>query len=303
LFWDAVDIISFLGTAIAFWYMGMIPDLATLRDKAIERIQPDRRGLLRAQLYGIVALGWRGSALHWLRWTQAYRILALLGVILVVSLQTGAAVMFAGSVEPGWHDSLLPVAFLLGAVYSGVAFIAAMAVLLRGIFSLEALITRRHVEVLSILLLVVGLLNLYCYAAEIFSTQLGGDSFEIAVAHRRMVGPHAWAFWTIALASLVPVQLFWVPALRRSPILLFVVGLLIAIGMFADHFMVIVVTLQHDFLPSSSHPYAADIWGVATFLGSVGLFIALMLMALRYLPLVSIVETKRLAQLAQWRRR
>ena len=303
LFWDAVDIISFLGTAIAFWYIGMLPDLATLRDKAIERIQPNRKGLLRAQLYGIVALGWRGSALHWLRWTQAYRIVALLGVILVVSLQTGAAVMFAGSIEPGWHDTLLPIAFLAGAIYSGVAFIAAMTVVLRSIFDLGDLITRRHIEVLAAMLLVLGLLNLYCYAAEIFATQLGGDTFELAVSTRRLVGPHAWAFWTIAVASLVPVQLYWVPALRRSPTLLFVIGFLVAIGVFADHFMVIVVTLQHDFLPSASHAYEADIWGMATFVGSIGLFIALMLMALRYLPLISIVETKRLAQQAQWRSR
>ncbi len=303
LYWDAVDIISFLGTAIAFWYIGMIPDLATLRDKAIERIRPateTRRttGLLRAQLYGILALGWRGSALHWLRWTQAYRIVALLGVILVVSLQTGAAVMFAGSVEPGWHDSLLPLHFVLGAVFEGVAFIAAMAVLVRGIFSLHALITPRHLDVLAKCLLVLGLINLYCYAAEMFATELGGDTFETAVSHRRMFGPYAWAFWTILFASLIPVQLFWIPAMRRSTRALFVVGVLVAIGMFGDHFMVIVVTLEHDFLPSSSHPYTMDIWGMATFVGSIGLFVALMLLALRYLPLLSIVETKRLAQAA-----
>lgn len=304
LYWDAVDIISFLGTAIIFWYIGMIPDLATLRDKAIERIRTsDGKGLLRAQLYGIIALGWRGSALHWLRWTQAYRITALLGVILVVSLQTGAAVMFAGSVEPGWHDTLLPIAFLLGAIFEGVAFIAAMAVLLRAIFDLGTLITVRHLDVLARMLLILGLLNLYCYATEIFGTLLGGDGFETAVLHRRLFGPHAWAFWTIAFASLVPVQLFWLPALRRSSVAIFLIGLLVAIGMFADHFMVIVVTLQHDFLPSSSHPYRSDLWGIATFTGSVGLFIALMLIALRYLPLISIVETKRLAQQAQWRRR
>ena len=282
----------------------MIPDLATLRDKAVERIDPSSgRGRLRAQLYGIIALGWRGSALHWLRWTQAYRLIALLGVILVVSLQTGASVMFAGSVEPGWHDTLLPVAFLLGAIFEGVAFMAAMAVLLRAIFALDALITDRHIDLLARMLLVLGLLNLYGYAAEIFGTVLGGDRFDVAVLHRRMGGEHAWAFWTIAFASLVPVQLFWIAAVRRSPVALFVIGLLVAIGMFADHFMVIVVTLQHDFLPSSAHPYAMDVWGVATFAGSVGLFVSLMLIALRYLPLVSIVETKRLAQAAQWRRR
>ncbi len=297
LFWDAIDILSFLTVAIAFWYVGLLPDLASLRDKAIERMEMQRgRGLLRAQLYGIVALGWRGSTLHWHRWTQAYRILALLGIVLVVSLQTGAAVMFAGSVEPGWHDTLLPVAFLLGAIFAGVAFIAAASVMLRSIFALEALITPRHLDILGKLLLILGLLNLYCYGVEMAGTLLGGDSFETAVLHRRLVGPHAWAFWTIAFAALAPVQIFWFAGFRRSPAALFVVGLLIAIGSFADHFMVIVVTLQHDFLPSASHPYTADIWGIATFVGSIGLFIALMLLALRYLPLVSILETRRLAQ-------
>ena len=244
-----------------------------------------------------------GSDQHWLRWTQAYRIVAMLGIVLVVSLQTGAAVMFAGSVEPGWHDTLLPLAFLLGALFEGAAFIAAMAVLMRAIFDLGALITPRHLDVLAKLLLVLGLLNLYCYATEIAATVLGGDSFEIGVLHRRLDGAHAWAFWTIVVASLLPVHLFWVPALRRSAPTLFVVGLLVAIGMFGDHFMVIVVTLQHDFLPSSVHPYHSDVWGLATFAGSVGLFAALILLALRYLPMLSIVETRRLAQQAAWRRR
>ena len=306
LFWDAVDIISFLGVAIVFWYVGMIPDLATLRDRAVERIGSvkGRAGAerLRAQLYGLIALGWRGSAMHWLRWTQAYRIVALLGVVLVVSLQTGAAVMFAGSVEPGWHDTLLPVAFLLGAIFEGVAFIAAMTVLLRAVFGLHELITPRHVDTLAKMLLVLSLLNLYCYAAEFFGTALGGDPFDLAVLHRRLFGNQAWAFWLILFASLVPPQLFWLPSLRRSGIALFLVGLLVAMGMFGDHFMVIVVTLQHDFLPSSAHAYEADVWGIATFVGSIGLFVALMLLAFRYLPLLSIVGTRRLAQRAGWKR-
>ena len=299
LFWDAVDILSFLVVATSFWYIGMIPDFATLRDKAVERIRrPDNRGLLRAQLYGIVALGWRGSALHWHRWAQAYRITALLGVILIASLQTGAAVMFAGTVEPGWHDTLLPVAFLASAALSGVAFIGAMCVVLRGVFALDALVTARHLDVLAKLLLVLGLFNLYCYATEMLSTLFGGDAFEVAALHRRVSGPHAWAFWTIVVAALLPVHLFWFARFRRSPTALFNVGVLVAIGMFADHFMVIVVTLEHDFLPSSAHAYAANVWGLATFAGSIGLFLALMLLALRYLPVVSIVETKRLARAA-----
>ncbi len=306
LYWDAVDIVSFLGTALAFWYIGMIPDLATLRDKAIGGIHrspdtPGVRGLLRAQIYGVAALGWRGSALQWMRWRQAYRLVALLGVMLVCSLQTGAAVMFAGSLEPGWHDTLLPVAFLLGAAFQGIAFIAAMTVLLRAIFDLGALITTRHIEVMARLLLVLGLLNAYCNAAEMFTTALGGDAYEAGNLHRRVAGPHAWAFWTLVVAALLPVQLFWWGRARRSGRAVFAVGLLVAAGMFADHFMVIVVTLQHDFLPSADQGYAVDIWGVATFVGSIGLFLVLMLLALRYLPLLSIVETKRLAQRAQGR--
>ena len=302
LFWDAVDIISFLGTALVFWFIGMVPDLATLRDRAVERIKPDGEGTLRAQLYGIAALGWRGSAMHWLRWMQAYRIVAMFGVVLVVALQTGAAVMFAGTVEPGWHDTMLPLHFVLAAMFEGVAFAAVVTVILRVVFDLEAYITLRHLDVMALMLLGLGLANLYCYGTEMFATVLRGDSYDTAVLLRRMLGPHAWAFWTIIGASLIPVQLFWLPALRRSQTALVLIGILVAVGTFGDHFMVIVVTLQHDFLPSSSHPYTADLWGVATFVGSIGLFLALILMAFRYLPLLSIVGTKGLAQRAVRRR-
>lgn len=302
LFWDAVDIISFLGVSAVFWYIGLVPDLATLRDRAVQRIGPNRQGLLRAQLYGIAALGWRGSATHWLRWGQGYRIVGLLGTILVVSVQTGAAVMFAGSVEPGWHDTMLPVSFVLAAIYQGVAFAAIMIVVLRAVFDLRALITARHLQVFALMLLVLSWLNLYCYAAETFTTLLGGDKFELANLHRRFVGPHAWAFWSIILASIVPVQLFWLASLRRSAFVLFTVAVLVAVGTFGDHFMVIVVTLQDDFLPSSSHAYTADLWGMATFVGSIGLFLALILLAFRYLPLLSVVGLRSLAERANWSR-
>ena len=285
-----------------FWFIGMVPDLATLRDRAVERIKPDGEGTLRAQLYGIAALGWRGSAMHWLRWMQAYRIVAMFGVVLVVALQTGAAVMFAGTVEPGWHDTMLPLHFVLAAMFEGVAFAAVVTVILRVVFDLEAYITLRHLDVMALMLLGLGLANLYCYGTEMFATVLRGDSYDTAVLLRRMLGPHAWAFWTIIGASLIPVQLFWLPALRRSQTALVLIGILVAVGTFGDHFMVIVVTLQHDFLPSSSHPYTADLWGVATFVGSIGLFLALILMAFRYLPLLSIVGTKGLAQRAVGRR-
>ncbi len=293
LYWDAVDIISYLMVALTFWTIGLLPDLATLRDRAIERWRETGHGRRRAYVYGIFALGWRGSARHWDRWLQAYRIVAVAGVLLVFSLQTGAAVMFAGAVEPGWHDPLLPFAFVAGAVYSGVAFVAAAAVAIRWIFALDSMITDDHLRILARLLLVLGLVNLYCYADEVFTTLLGNDSFETAVLTRRLVGPHAWAFWDVILLALLPVHVFWFRAARQSGLMLLLVGVAVNAGIFGDHFMVIVTTLQHDFLPSSAHPFTSDLWGVATFAGSVGLFFTLALLALRYLPVVSIVELRR----------
>ncbi len=293
LFWDAVDIISFLGVSITVWFIGILPDLATLRDRALEDLRAGNgRTPLRVQVYGIAVLGWRGSVAQWHRWLQAYRTTALFAVILVVSLQTGAAVMFAGSVEPGWHDTLLPVAFLFGAIFSGVAFMTLVAVVLRGVFGLAGLVTARHLDVLAKLLLGLGLINLYCYAAEFYGTLLGGRSFDTALLARRFGGTHAWALWTLVICALLPVHVFWFARARRSATMLLIVGLLVSAGLYADHFMVIVVTLQHDFLPSSAHPYSVALWGVLTFLGSVGLFFTLALLALRYLPLVSIVESR-----------
>ena len=303
LYWDAVDIISFLGIALSFWYTGMLPDLASLRDRAFERaVATGRRGLpmLRAQIYGVLALGWRGSAPHWQRWAQAYRVIALLGVLVVVALQSGAAVMFAGTLEPGWHDTLEPVSFLCGALLAGVAVVAVLAVLMRWVFALQPLITARHLDILGRLLLGLTWLNIYCYAWDFFMTGLGGDAFEVAAMGRRVGGGiHAWAWWAIVGCALLPAQLFFVPPLRRSPIILAGIGMLIAFAMWADHFMVIVDTLQQDFLPSSFHPYSIHAWGAATYAGSVGLFLVLMLLFLRYMPVVSIVETRRLARIAE----
>jgi Ni/Fe-hydrogenase subunit HybB-like protein len=296
LVWDAFDILSFLVVCFIFWYVGLLPDLATLRDRATERARSQRGdGLLRAQLYGIAALGWRGSAVHWERWRQAHRTLALLGVLLVVSLQTGASVMFAGSVEPGWHDTLLPVSFLFAAAMQGVGVVAACVVLLRWVLRLGALITPRHLQLMAGLLLALGVANLYLYAAEISSAALHGDAYERAVWVRRFTGEHAWAAWMIVAFALLPVHVFWSPAARRSPAILAAVGVLAATGMFGDHFMVIVTTLQHDFLPSSAQAYAMNAWELATFAGSMGVFLTILLLAVRTLPIVSILELRRLA--------
>lgn len=300
LYWDAVDIISFLVVCLTLWYVGMLPDLAAMRDRGIERVQANsgRTGnwlrLLKAQLYGIAALGWRGSMVHWQRWEQACQALALFAVIVVISLQTGAAVMFAGTLEPGWHDTLLPVAFLFAALFAGVGLISAGVVVLRTAFPLRDLVTSRHISLLAMLLLGLGVANLYCYAAEFLTTLLAGTDYDKTVLARRFHGPHAWSTWLILAAALLPVHLFWVPPLRRSAALLLIVGVLVALGMWADHFMIIVITLQQDFLPSSFHLYAVNLLGIGTFFGSTGLFLLLLLLAVRYLPMVSILGARRM---------
>ncbi len=302
LLWDAIDIVSFLVLALSIWYIGLLPDIATLRDRAhaeatrqIEAVAPTRQiALFKARAYGILASGWRGSAAHWQIWGQAYRIVALLGVLLVVSVQTGASVMLAGSVMPGWHGTLMPVSFLIHAVLSGVGVTAALVVMVRVVYGLDGLVTDRHVDALARLILCLGCASAYCYATEIFDTLLAGDASGRAVLLRRMEGGHALAFWTAVIGLVVPPQVFWSARARRSPLVLAAVGILVAIGAYADHVMILVVTLTQDFLPSSRLPYGEDIWGIATFTGSLGLFLCLVLLFVRYLPAVSIMQSRQL---------
>ncbi|MCJ2013175.1 quinol:electron acceptor oxidoreductase subunit ActD [Methylobacterium sp. J-076] len=302
LLWDAIDIVSFLVVTLSLWYIGLLPDLACLRDRAhaeaarqTEAVAPTRRiAQFRAQAYGVASSGWRGSAAHWQIWGQAYRIVALLGVLLVVSVQTGASVMLAGSVMPGWHGTLMPVSFLIHAVLSGVGVTAALVVLVRGVYALDGLVTDRHLDALARLMLCLGCASAYCYGAEFFDTLLNGDSGGRAVLVRRMEGGHALAFWMAVLGLVLPPQLFWSGRARRSPLALAAAGLLVAVGAYADHMMILVVTLTQDFLPSSRLPYSVDLWGVATFVGSVGLFLTLVLLFVRYLPPVSITAIRRL---------
>ncbi|MGI4976436.1 MAG: NrfD/PsrC family molybdoenzyme membrane anchor subunit [Janthinobacterium lividum] len=309
LYWDAIDILSFLGVAGGVWFLNVMPDLALLRDRATDRLrvmaaraaargeEPDsdrgwKMALLRAQLYGIASLGWRGSATHWRRWSEASRILAVLSILVVLSLQTGAAVMFAGSLEPGWHDTLEPVSFVVVALLSGVGVVSMVAMVVRAAFGLEALITARHLELLAWAMLALGLVHIYCSAFEALGA-LNGDSFDRQALVRRVAGSHAWSFWSLVVLGLASVQLFWIPALRRSALVLAVVGGLVAVAMWSEHFMIIVTTLQHDFLPSVAQEYTMNIWGLATFAGSLGLLLTLLLLSLRYLPVLSILDVRR----------
>ena len=288
LVWDAFDIISFLIVALLFWYVGMIPDLATLRDRAT--------GLRRKQIYGVAALGWRGSAVHWSRWLQAYRIMALFGILQAICTQTGASVMYAGTVEPGWHSTLLPAFYLINAAFSGLGLIAVVVVAIRFIYPVKSLITDRHLDMLGRLILAAGLLSTYCYCADFFFTSLGGDAYDRSVMVRRLTGLYAGSFWLIVAAALLPIHLLWFRAVRRSATALLVLGFLVMAGMWGDRFMSLVITQHRDFLPSSQALYTIGVWAVVTFLGTIGLFGVLLLLAIRYVPVASIVESRLLAR-------
>jgi Ni/Fe-hydrogenase subunit HybB-like protein len=288
LVWDAFDIISFLIVALLFWYVGMIPDLATLRDRATR--------LRRKQIYGVAALGWRGSAVHWARWLQAYRILALLGVLQAICTQSGASVMYAGTVEPGWHSTLMPAFYIINAAFSGVALVAVVVAIVRYIYPIESLITDQHLDKLGRLILAAGLLSTYCFGADFFFTSLGGDAYDRSVMIRRLSGLYASSFWLTVAASLLPIHLLWFRSVRRSALMLFLLGILVMAGMWGDHFMELVVTQHLDFLPSSQAHYSIGIWAVATWVGTIGLFGVLLLLALRYVPVASIIESRLLAR-------
>ncbi len=294
LYWDAIDIVSFLGLASGLFYIGLLPDIASLRDRAFERARAEGGSPLLAQCYGIAALGWRGSIIHWHRWSHAYRGLAMLGVLVVIALQTGAAVMFAGTVEPGWHDTLLPVTYLAGAVFAGVGMLSVLTVIIRHAFALEALITERHIAVLAWLLLVLCAANIYCELATGFFTLLGGEAADIAALGRRAGGPVAWSFWMLVTAGLLPPLLFLIPSFRSRPGILAWVGGGAAAGIWGDHYTLIVATLQHDFLPSAAQATHISFFEWSTFAGSAGLFLFLLLLFMRLLPVVSLLDERRL---------
>ena len=293
LVWDAFDILGFLVVASAGLYVGMLPDLAMLRDRAWRRLDVGRGSRLKAQAYGIAALGWRGSAAHWQRHGQTVQVLGALGLIMVVTLQSGAAIMFTKTLEPGWDDPLLPVTFLTDAAWQGVAVCGLAAASMRQLLGLQAVILERELARLAWLLLVLGILAALLFSVGIAEMALSGDAFQKGVATRRFLGPHAWSTWSLIICAFLPVHVFWWRAARRSSASLAGVALAVCFGVFADHFMVIVISLQHDFLPSMAHPYSVGGWEVATFLGTSGLFVTLLLVAVRYVPVLSLGDLLR----------
>jgi molybdopterin-containing oxidoreductase family membrane subunit len=288
LTWDVFAISTYATVSLLFWFIGLIPDLATLRDSAKSRFQK--------LLYGALALGWNGSAKAWQRYMRAYLLLAALSFPLVLSVHSTIAMDFAISQVPGWNNTVMPPYFVAGAVFAGFAMVLLLAIPLRRAFGFEHLITMRHLDNAAKLMLATGLIVVYGYVVEIFYAWYSGVEFEKFMAYNRVLGAdHGWAFWALIACNLVAIQPLWFRRVRQTPWALFLISIFVSIGMWLERFVIVVVSLTKDFLPSSWGNYVPTFWDWALYAGSFGLFGTLFMLFLRLLPAIATTEMKELA--------
>ena len=287
LIWDVFAVSTYASVSAAFWFVGLIPDLATFRDRATNP--------LVKKAFGVIALGWRGSAIHWARYEKAYLLLAGVSTPLVLSVHTVVSFDFAVSVLPGWHATIFPPYFVAGAIYAGFAMVLTLSIPLRAMFKLNDLITIRHLENMAKITLVTGLIVVYGYACEAFFGWYSGAEYErFMLKNRIYYGPYAWMYWLLLICNFLVPQILWSKRLRRNLVALFTVAMFVNVGMWLERFVIIVTSLHRDFLPSSWDMYYPTVWDFMTFFGTMGLFTTLMFVFVRVLPLISIFEVRAL---------
>jgi molybdopterin-containing oxidoreductase family membrane subunit len=284
LVWDVFAVGTYLIVSVLFWYIGLIPDLATVRDRSRRRIWQ--------RFFGVLCLGWRNSAIHWRRWQIAYWITAGLALPLVISVHSGVSMLFSVGLEPGWHTTIFPPYFVLGAVFEGFAVVLLISITLRHAFGLHHLVTDRHLDILAKLLLAFGLMTAYGYVFEAFGAWYSGEEFERATLFDRWGGAYAWAYWGAVIANFVPLQALWFRAARQSPPALLAIGASVTLGMWLERFMLVESTLYRDFLPATWQVYVPSFWEWSLFAGTIGLFFFLFFLFVRLLPMVSMFELK-----------
>ena len=282
--WDIWAVLTYLTVSVVFWYIGLVPDLAAARDRA------RKRGW--QVFFGILCLGWRGSAVHWMRWRQAYLLIAALAVPLVVSVHSEVSLLFASGTIPGWHSTIFPPYFVLGAAFSGFAVVAMIAIAIRALFKLENLVTDDHLDVLGKVLLACGLMTAYGYIFEIFDALYSGDPHDLQTLTDRLAGVYWWSYWGAIVFNFLFLQLLWWRPARRTPWVLFLISLSVAISMWLERYMILVTSLYRDFLVSSWGLYQASFWDWSTYFGTLGLFLVPFLLVIRLFPVISIFETK-----------
>jgi Ni/Fe-hydrogenase subunit HybB-like protein len=286
LVWDVFAVGTYLTVSLMFWYVGLLPDLATIRDRAVHRpVQ---------LIYGIFALGWRGSVKHWKRFHMAYLLLAGLATPLVLSVHSVVSLDFAVAIVPGWHSTIFPPYFVAGAIFSGFAMVLTLAIPIRKFYGLQDFITIRHLDNCAKIMLATGLMVAHGYLTEAFMSWYSDDKFDIYATLNRMFGPYAPTYWLLIFCNVIVPQAVWFKKVRTNSAALFVIALLVNIGMWTERFVIVITSLHRDFLPSSWGIYNATQWDWMTLLGSFGLFLSLLFLFLRVLPAISISEMRTL---------
>ncbi len=288
LMWDVFAVSTYATVSLLFWYVGLIPDLASLRDRAGSRIG--------RVVYGAFALGWRGSARHWHRYHVAYLLLAGLATPLVVSVHTIVGLDFATSLVPGWHVTVFPPYFVAGAIYSGFAMVMMLAIPLRAVYGLHDFITAKHLDNMAKVMLATGLMVGYGYIMEVFFGWYSASPYEEALGMNRFTGYYAPYYWALIAINIFIIQLFWSKRVRSNVFMLFAISLIANVGMWLERFVIVVTSLYRDYLPSSWGVYEPTVWDWSVYIGTLGLFFALLFLFIRFLPMISIFEMRELVE-------
>ncbi len=291
LIWDVFAVSTYLTVSFVFWYIGLIPDLATLRERTNSKV--------KKIIYSILSLGWRHSNRHWHHYEMIYLILAGFATPLVLSVHTIVSFDFAVSILPGWHTTIFPPYFVAGAVFSGFAMVQNVLIVIRKIFNLQNIITLDTLEKMNKVMLATGLMVGYAYGMEFFIAWYSGNPLESFVFLNRAFGNYAWAYWIMVSCNVIFTQLFWFKKIRRSIVPMFIIGVLVNIGMWFERFVIVVTTLSRDFLPTSWDYFVPTIYDIGILLGSFGLFFTLVILFIRTLPVVSITEVKSVLKTSQ----
>ena len=291
LLWDVFAVSTYFTVSLLFWYTGLLPDLASLRDRA--------RTVLRKRVFGAFALGWRGSNRHWRNYERAYLILAAFSTPLVLSVHSVVSFDFATSVMPGWHTTIFPPYFVAGAAFSGFAMVMTLLLITRQVYGLKDIITMHHLEMMNKIMLVTGSIVGYAYSMEFFIAWYSGNEYERYAFINRATGPYWWAYWTMVTCNVISPQLFWFKRLRTSIPVMLVISILINIGMWFERFVIIVTSLHRDYLPSSWGYFSPTLVDIGCFLGSLGLFFTMFALFIRGVPQIAMFEVKAILPGAQ----
>jgi molybdopterin-containing oxidoreductase family membrane subunit len=284
LAWDVFAVSTYMTVSILFWFMGLVPDFATMRDRATSKV--------KAMIYGILAMGWRGSARQWHRYERAYLIMAALATPLVLSVHSVVSFDFAVGQLPGWHTTIFPPYFVAGAIFSGFAMVLTLMIPARAIFGLKDIIKESHIEAMCKITLATGSIVGFAYGTEFFIAWYSGNAYEGFTFLNRAFGPFAWAYWTMVTCNVIVPQAFWFKKARTNPYIVVGLCLLVNVGMWFERFVIIVTSLSRSHMPGSWHYYQPTLIDATTFIGSFGLFFTLFILFMRFVPSVAIFEVK-----------